>query len=246
VADNGREALAALEQQSFDVVLMDVQMPEMDGLEATAAIRAKERTAGGHVPIVAMTARAMKGDRERCLEAGMDDYVSKPLQPSELFDTVERLTTAMDGEPRATAAESTAVSASRTRPAGQPPPDRQASPPPPDSPSDFDKAAAIEQVGGDEELLKELLAAFLSEYPPLMAQIRDAITQRDARSLERAAHTLKGAAAAVAAAAVADAAQRLEIMGRTGELAGAKSVCTELEDALRRLRPTLLAVSSHG
>ena len=90
VAGNGREALAALEQQSFDVVLMDVQMPEMDGLEATAAIRAKERTAGGHVPIVAMTAAAMKGDRERCLQAGMDDYVSKPLQPNELFDIVER------------------------------------------------------------------------------------------------------------------------------------------------------------
>ncbi len=246
VADNGRKALAALEQQSFDVVLMDVQMPEMDGLEATAAIRAKERTAGGHVPIVAMTARAMKGDRERCLEAGMDDYVSKPLQPSELCDTVERLTTAMDGDPHATAAESTAVSASPTRPASQSPPNRQASPPPPGSSSDFDKAAAIEQVGGDEELLKELLAAFLSEYPPLMAQIRDAITQRDARSLERAAHTLKGAATAVATATVADAAQRLEIMGRTGELAGAKSACTELEHALRRLRPTLLAISSDG
>jgi CheY-like chemotaxis protein len=127
----------------------------------------------------------MKGDRERCLETGMDDYVAKPLQPVELFDTVERLTTAMDGVPRATAAESIAVSATCTGPAGQPPPNRQASPPPPDSPSDFDKAAAIEQVGGDEQLLKELLAAFLSEYPPLMAQIRDAIAQRDARSLER-------------------------------------------------------------
>jgi two-component system, sensor histidine kinase and response regulator len=246
VADNGREALAALEQQSFDVVLMDVQMPEMDGLETTAAIREKERAAGSRVPIVAMTARAMKGDRERCLAAGMDDYVSKPLQPTELFDTVERLTTAVDRNPRATAAESTALPATGTRTTDQPPPDRQASSPFLGSPSDFDKASALAQVGGDEQLLKELLAAFLSEYPPLVAQIRDAIAQRDARRLERAAHTLKGAAAAVTASAVADAGQRLEIMGRTGELAGAESVCIELEDALRRLSPTLLAVSSDG
>jgi two-component system, sensor histidine kinase and response regulator len=99
VAGNGHEALAALEQQSFDVVLMDVQMPEMDGLEATAAIRARERIAGGHVRIVAMTAGAMKGDRERCLEAGMDNYVSKPLRPTDLFDIVERLTTACHDDP---------------------------------------------------------------------------------------------------------------------------------------------------
>ncbi len=91
VAGNGREALAKLDQHSFDVVLMDVQMPEMDGLEATAVIRAKERSTGAHIPIVAMTAGAMKEDRERCLEAGMDHYVSKPLHSKELFDTVERL-----------------------------------------------------------------------------------------------------------------------------------------------------------
>ncbi len=99
VAGNGREALAALDQQSFDIVLMDVQMPEIDGLEATEAIRAKERSTGEHVPIVAMTAAAMKGDRERCLQAGMDNYVSKPLQPSELFDVVERLAAGINDRP---------------------------------------------------------------------------------------------------------------------------------------------------
>ena len=159
----------------------------------------------------------------------MDNYVSKPLQPTELFDTVERLATAFHDDPRATAAESTAVSTARTRPAGQPPLAL-------DSPPDFDKAEAMEHAGGDEELLKELLAAFLSEYPPLMDQIRDAIAQGDARRLERAAHTLKGAAGTVAASAAFDAAQRLEIMGRTGDLAGATLVCTELEDTLRWLR----------
>ena len=91
VVGNGKEAVAALEAEAFDVVLMDVQMPEMDGLEATAAIRAREKASGERVPIVALTAHAMKGDREQCMAVGMDGYVSKPLQPGELFDTIERL-----------------------------------------------------------------------------------------------------------------------------------------------------------
>jgi CheY-like chemotaxis protein len=89
VANNGKEAIAALASRQFDVVLMDVEMPEMDGLEATAVIRAKERQTGEHVPIIAMTAHAMKGDRERCLEAGMDDYLSKPIRAQQLFETLE-------------------------------------------------------------------------------------------------------------------------------------------------------------
>jgi two-component system sensor histidine kinase/response regulator len=91
VVGNGRTAVAALEKERFDVVLMDVQMPEMDGFEATAAIRAKEETAGSHIPIIAMTAHALKGDQERCLAAGMDGYVSKPIRTNELFGEIERL-----------------------------------------------------------------------------------------------------------------------------------------------------------
>ena len=86
-----REALAALEKQDCDLVLMDVQMPEMSGFEATSAIRAKEKTTGAHIPIVAMTAHAMKGDEERCLEAGMDAYIAKPIRPDSLFQLIERL-----------------------------------------------------------------------------------------------------------------------------------------------------------
>jgi len=89
VAHNGREALERIEAQPFDLVLMDVQMPELDGLEATAAIREREKTTGGHIPIVAMTAHAMRGDQERCLAAGMDGYVSKPINVKELFSVVE-------------------------------------------------------------------------------------------------------------------------------------------------------------
>ena len=89
MAADGREALTAIEREEFDVVLMDVQMPEMDGLEATAAIRAKERNTSRHVPIIAMTAHAMRGDRERCLDQGMDGYISKPIVPRELLESIE-------------------------------------------------------------------------------------------------------------------------------------------------------------
>ncbi len=96
VAGNGRETLEALERERFDLILMDVQMPEMDGFEATAAIRARELSTGGHIPIVAITAHAMKGDRERCLAAGMDDYASKPIRAEELFETIARLCCPVD------------------------------------------------------------------------------------------------------------------------------------------------------
>ena len=89
MAGTGREALAAIARQQFDLVLMDVQMPEMDGIEATIAIRRQEQTTGAHLPIIAMTAHAMKGDQERCFEAGMDGYVSKPIQTQSLFATIE-------------------------------------------------------------------------------------------------------------------------------------------------------------
>jgi CheY-like chemotaxis protein len=91
VANDGREAIAAIERESFDLILMDVQMPQMNGYEATAAIRERERAVGGHIPIIAMTAHAMKGDRERCLEAGMDSYVSKPIKTKDLFDAIDEL-----------------------------------------------------------------------------------------------------------------------------------------------------------
>jgi two-component system, sensor histidine kinase and response regulator len=96
IARNGKEAVAAFDAQPFDLILMDVQMPEMDGLEATTRIRAKERRTGTHVPIVAMTARALKGDREKCLASGMDRYVAKPIRAEELFDTIEEIIAGRD------------------------------------------------------------------------------------------------------------------------------------------------------
>jgi CheY-like chemotaxis protein len=219
VAGNGKEAIDALERQNFDVVLMDVQMPEMDGFEATLAIRAKEQETGGHVPIVAMTAHAMKGDRERCLEAGMDGYVSKPLRPTELFEAVEGLANGHVGAPVPLlhSARSALV---------------------------FDKDAALERTAGDIGLLREIVDLFLAGFPKSIAEVRDAIARNDASTLRLAAHTLKGAVSTLNALAAQDAAQCLENMGQSGNLTGAEAALTMLECELSRLQQALTSFRS--
>jgi two-component system, sensor histidine kinase and response regulator len=216
VAGNGREALEALERQAFDVVLMDVQMPEMDGFEATAAIRAREKVTGSHVPIVAMTAHARKGDRERCLDVGMDGYISKPLQPSELFEAVESFV---------------------RRAAVEPPCHKAATGS--DGPAEFDETVALRGVGGDQELLKEIIDIYLAEGPRWMAEIGVAVKRQDAATLQRVAHTLKGTVSAFGAAKVCELAQRLEDMGRNANVEGAEDVRAKLEAAVARLLPAL-------
>jgi CheY-like chemotaxis protein len=209
VANHGKEALAALEQQSFDVVLMDVQMPEMDGLEAARAIRQKEKTTGAHVPIIAMTAHAMKGDREECLEAGMDGYISKPIQAETLYAGVELY-------PRS------------PQPTSEPLADTV-----------LDWAAALSRVAGRQELLRQLAHLFVKECPKSMAEIRQAITAADAPRLRRAAHTLKGSADCFAAKPIVTAAFRLELMGRDGDLSHAEEALLALEKEVDRLLPLL-------
>jgi PAS domain S-box-containing protein len=216
VASNGREALEALEGQAFDVVLMDVQMPEMDGFEATTAIRAKEKTTGGHVPIVAMTAHAMKGDRERCLQVGMDGYISKPLQPTELFEAVEGLAAA--GAP----------CGGLVIPAGNAGPV-------------FDAEFAMRSVGGDRELLKELIGLYFAECPRWLTEIGASVARGEAATLRRMAHTLKGTMSTFGATEACALAQRLEDMGRSECLQGGQEVCAALAEALARLGPALSA-----
>ena len=168
----------------------------------------------------------------------MDSYVSKPLEPAELFDTVESLALYGRDHPQE-AFTPTGVAADGSAPCPLPPA-AQASASSLDFRPDFDRVQAVGQAGGDEELLKELMVAFLSEYPPLLSQISEAIAQRDSRRLQDAAHKLKGAAASLAALRTSDAAQQLENMSRNGNLSGASTACAELEEALRRLRPALL------
>jgi PAS domain S-box-containing protein len=217
LTENGRDALAALEKERFDVVLMDIQMPEMNGFDATRAIRNKERETGLHVPIIAMTAHALKGDRERCLDAGMDDYVSKPIHADQLARAIENLVM------RSGVVETELV--------------EQAS-----AGEVLDTAAVLARVDGDLELLQYIVELFLEELPKLMGEIRDAVARHDSEALERAAHTLKGSVGNFHANAVVGAAQHLETIAREGDLRGAREALAVLEREAERLKPALITL----
>jgi PAS domain S-box-containing protein len=215
LANHGREAVEALEGAEFDLILMDVQMPEMDGFEATRVIREREADTGRHMPIVAMTAHAMKGDRERCLAAGMDDYLAKPVQRSEL----ERVLAWV---------------------AGLPAPAAQAASPA--EPAAFDRDAAIERLGGDEALFAEVAGLFLADAPQQLEAIRKAAAARDAQALRHAAHSLKGSAAYVGGTAASSAAHKLERLGAEDDLRAAPEALRTLEREVARLAAALNTV----
>ena len=214
VVTNGREALSAVQAGKFDLVAMDVQMPEMDGLDATTAIRAWEKTEGTHTPIMAMTAHAMKGDRERCLAAGMDGYTSKPIRIRELEDAIAQLIS--PSKP----AEATVLE--ETQESGV-----------------IDHAALLAGVDGNRRLLRELVHLFLADCPQRLVEIKEAVRRGDAEALRIAAHTLKGSVGNFAAKNAFAAAQRLEIMGRDGDLHTAGEACATLESELALLREEL-------
>ncbi|MHB1421945.1 MAG: PAS domain S-box protein [Gemmataceae bacterium] len=223
VAATGREAVESVARQPFDLVLMDVQMPEMDGFEATAAIRERERGAGLHLPILAMTAYAMKGDRERCLESGMDGYVSKPIQPRELWEMIDKLV---------------------------PPRDTPASLPQPSPPeggeergklqSLVERNAIRDRFDGDLKLLRELIDLFFADSPRLWQNVRDALAQANAPQLARAAHALKGSIGVFGVESAHAAAERLEQLARGGDLTQAPQAGAHLEAELERLKSILL------
>ncbi len=218
-AVNGREALALLQQEAFDLVLMDVQMPELDGIETTAAIRERERTTGGHVPIVALTAHAMKGDAEKCLAAGMDGYLAKPLQSRELEKAIEAVLAGRQPRPpgtvRTTASAAAAV---------------------------LDESRLIERVGGDRRALAQIVRVFREDHPRQVARIREAIRAADAGALRAAAHALKGAVSNFAADRATAAALRLQQLGERGELDGAAEALERLERELAAVCSALLAL----
>ena len=194
IAANGREAVAAVARERFDLVLMDVQMPEMGGFEATAEIRAAESAGGARLPIVAMTAHAMSGDRERCLAAGMDGYVAKPIDPEALFRAIDE----------AMAAKHEGAPAAAPAPAAV------------EETSIVDRDALHRNVGGDATLLAELVELFAEECPRLVAEIRAGASALDMRRVEEAAHTLKGSAGSMAGTALAATALELELLARRG------------------------------
>jgi CheY-like chemotaxis protein len=193
---------------------MDVQMPIMDGLEATGVIRQKEKASGTHIPILAMTAHAMKGDRERCLEAGMDGYIPKPIRAKNLYETVEGATARVRGNQ----AEGDAINGGQET---------------------IDRNQVLELTGGNAETLKEVVDLFAAECPKLMERISDAIAKEDPAELQRAAHALKGSVQVFGAQRTAAGALRLETMGRDGNLHGAQEVYLALAHQIERLMPML-------
>ncbi len=214
VASNGREALSALEQGSYDLVLMDVQMPEMDGLEATRELREKEKGTGCRQPVVAMTALVMKGDRERCLAAGMDGYLAKPIRPQELDEVLDahvpRLHAVTSSSPQLPIA---------------------------DNAVDIDDLLA--RVDGDRVFLLELVEIFRADYPKQIQTARKALAQKDAIGVKRAGHTLRGALANLAARNACSMAEALETIGGSGDFALVEPALMQLENEMGRVARSL-------
>ena len=235
VAVNGLEAVNTLATQEFDVVLMDMQMPVMDGYEATAEIRKREHQTGGHIPIVAMTAEALKGDRERCLDSGMDDYVSKPITPSEMYRAVERfpaLCLPVDVGLREASESGTTASAHRDAA----PLERMARSDnsAPDTLPAIDWNVAKERLGGGADTLREFAELAKKETAIQLAEILRAIETRDFKLLRRAAHTLKGSVTYFGAEPLVQTALDLENHGRNESWDGCAELLPTLESELAR------------
>ena len=218
VANDGLEALEALERDAFDVILMDVHMPRMGGFEATAQIRAQERGTNKRIPIVALTALAMSGDREKCLQAGMDAYVSKPINSGDLFGTLNRMFPNRGGD--LTAPHARAAASLVAAPV-------------------IDHDRLQENMEGDADMLHDIVSAFVRDQMLQERDIIDALSRNDATTLARAAHTFKGLLLTLAARPAADAALKLEMIARGNDLGAAPIALRELQGELARLQPAL-------
>jgi CheY-like chemotaxis protein len=217
--ENGRIAVTAIASAAtgFDVVLMDLQMPEMSGFEATHEIRERERGGDVHLPIVALTAHAMAGDRERCLAAGMDGYLSKPIEVNDLITTVERF----GGNGAAPVGARREPSAPRV--------------------ATFDEKTALAYTGGDRQLLKEVIDLFRKDSPAALRRIERALHKRDGDALRLAAHALKGAIATVGSSAGRETAAELEMMAKSSRFTDGERVYAHLRELVRELDAAFVA-----
>ncbi len=241
---NGVEAVEAVRRATYDMILMDVQMPEMDGFTASQAIRKLEEEGAlevSHVPIIAMTAHALHGDRQRCLLAGMDDYVAKPLDPRKFFQTIERwarvsapITTgelkSLDVQPdpveAGTPEDPTDFSQAEQFP-GEPVSD-------PTTPLDIEKA--LNRFGGDQDFYYNLLNDFLRSLPTRLAEMRAALESGDGNMLSYLAHNLKGASANFGAWQMAHLSAQLDACCQAGDLNDGQRLLSEVEMAVERLK----------
>ena len=215
VASNGLEALDALERQPYDVVLMDVQMPQLDGLDASRRI-CERWPATARPRIIAMTANALPEDREACFAAGMDDYVAKPIRPDELAEALKRV-------------KPLRVTGSRPGKNG----------------AEFDPAAldSLRELGGDD-FIAEVIDTFLADAPTLLETLRHSLDEEDADELRRAAHTLKSNGGTLGAGAFSELCQELEQRAKNGQLVGASELVTRIEQTYEPLQEALAALGS--
>jgi CheY-like chemotaxis protein/HPt (histidine-containing phosphotransfer) domain-containing protein len=229
---NGAEAVKALETLPYDLVLMDVQMPEMDGLEATKAIRGPESMVLNRgIPIIAMTAHAMQGDRERCLEAGMNDYVPKPVDPGVLAEALERwlpkeARTATHQAPGASATAAPAVVPVRVAPV-------------------FDSKGLMARMMDDGELARTVVEGFLADIPRQIEELRCFVAAGDAQGVQRQAHTIKGASANVGGESLRAAALAMEEAGKARDLHAVKACMAELDVQFDLLKKAMERHLSH-
>jgi protein-histidine pros-kinase len=216
LANNGREAVERFVRERFDVVLMDIQMPEMDGLQATAAIRECERGTGKRTPIVAMTAHAMQEDRDRCLAAGMDDYVAKPIRAEALLEILNRVVTPEQTPGEAAGGRESAV---------------------PADPTVFDDREALRQCLGNQRLMEKVVRRFLEGLPEMRNRIRMAVESGDITAVSSTAHALKGSVGSIVARRAYNAAAALEKAAREGQESDPlyRELCAELETLERML-----------
>jgi two-component system, sensor histidine kinase and response regulator len=207
----------AVTRERFDVVLMDVQMPVMGGFEATRLIRELEASSGRRTPIIAVTAHAMKGDREDCFAAGMDGFAPKPIQSAKLLEMLDRL--GSESRPAATAPGQLAGHA---------------------DPAILDEVGLMKLVSGDQALAGQLAGLFLEDLEPRVTEITAAVDRRDAERLRMGAHALAGSAMTLKAGVVAAAARVLETLARSGELTESPLALANLNSAVATLRPRLV------
>ena len=240
VCENGQVAIHTLNEQEFDVVLMDMQMPVMDGYAATAAIRSRERETGAHLPIVAMTAEALKGDRERCLAAGMDDYVSKPITPAEMYRAVERF-------PALCLSSNLLPPTMEVGDTDSNDVEQVHLPTFPDDTAEItdgvvpavDWSVAKARLGNDMDVLREFAQLVRKQAPTLLADLRISIETEDVKLLRRSAHTLKGSVSYFGAEPLAQAALALEILGRIESFDNSRELLAVVENELSRMQTAL-------
>jgi CheY-like chemotaxis protein len=217
LAVNGEEAIEMLRLKPFDLVLMDIQMPVMGGLEATQKIRKGEQSSGAHTPIIAMTAHAMTGDAEKYLLNGMDGYVSKPIQVDILRAEIDRVTK----NARPTMEQTTKKAVKKL------------------APLIFDHQELLARVENDRELLRDLLAIFKEDFPRQLLALREAVEAKDGDRVATAAHTLRGMLSNLAATQAAATAARLEQMGRKNETLGFQEAFGVFQNDANKLLPQL-------